>query len=354
MTSAMSSRNEIPQRTPGRRSSRSLSDQEKLGAISKVRDGETKASVARDIGVPESTLRGWCKAEHNIINKVNTMKNFDGSFDKFSPSKSNNGIQESSSRSPSANYLIPGSSRAKESSGEEAAPSTKRIKMKSDMPATSSTPVDHNINHDLISSYFYNRIKQLDMINALLIRQVLTNNEALLSSTPGYSTSHALTSSGIVKGDHVVEPTLCKPLQKKKDINDIAQQLSLQQQLKQHQSANSLNLEFFWQLVNHLQPAVQNMDGRALPGNSVNNNNNIHKNNNQARHKSDSTGSLPPGIHKAAEHGKKFVIWLKQHGTPVVTFQQVKMIDNIIETLVAWAKSKETRSNFVDKQNSIS
>ncbi|KMQ92255.1 protein distal antenna [Lasius niger] len=336
----MSSRNETPQRTPGRRSSRSLSDQEKLSAISKVRDGETKASVARDIGVPESTLRGWCKAEHNIVNKVNTMKNFDGSFDKLSPS-------------------IPGSSRAKESSGEEAAPSTKRIKMKSDMPATSSTPVDHNINHDLISSYFYNRIKQLDMINAHLIRQVSTNNEALLSySMPGYSTSHALTASGIVKGDHVVEPTLCKPLEKKKkDINDIAQQLSLQQQLKQHQSANSLNLDFFWQLVNHLQPAVQNMDGRALPGNSVNNNNknNIHKNNNQARHhKSDSTGSLPPGIHKAAEHGKKFVTWLKQQGTPVVTFQQVKMIDSIVETLVAWVKSKETPSNFVDKQNSIS
>ncbi|KAF3423656.1 hypothetical protein E2986_13976 [Frieseomelitta varia] len=37
-----------------------------MDAIQRVHEGESKASVARDIGVPESTLRGWCKSEHKI------------------------------------------------------------------------------------------------------------------------------------------------------------------------------------------------------------------------------------------------------------------------------------------------
>lgn len=50
----------------GKRPLRSLTAQEKLDAIRRVHDGESKASVARDIGVPESTLRGWCKNEDKI------------------------------------------------------------------------------------------------------------------------------------------------------------------------------------------------------------------------------------------------------------------------------------------------
>ena len=38
-----------------------LSDIQKMEAITKVQKGETKAAVAREFGVPESTLRGWCK-----------------------------------------------------------------------------------------------------------------------------------------------------------------------------------------------------------------------------------------------------------------------------------------------------
>ncbi|KAF6209932.1 hypothetical protein GE061_015686 [Apolygus lucorum] len=45
---------------------RQLSIQEKLDAIQRVHEGESKASVARIIGVPESTLRGWCKNEDKL------------------------------------------------------------------------------------------------------------------------------------------------------------------------------------------------------------------------------------------------------------------------------------------------
>lgn len=48
---------------PRKRSLRSFSALEKMEAIKRVHNyGESKAAVARDIGVPESTLRGWCKS----------------------------------------------------------------------------------------------------------------------------------------------------------------------------------------------------------------------------------------------------------------------------------------------------
>ncbi|KAF7280714.1 hypothetical protein GWI33_005571 [Rhynchophorus ferrugineus] len=43
---------------------------EKLIAISKVRSGKSKASVAREMHVPESTLRGWCKNQQRIFSQA--------------------------------------------------------------------------------------------------------------------------------------------------------------------------------------------------------------------------------------------------------------------------------------------
>ncbi|XP_074042415.1 uncharacterized protein [Leptinotarsa decemlineata] len=40
-----------------------ISLETKSAAVARVQKGETKASVARDLKVPESTLRGWCKSE---------------------------------------------------------------------------------------------------------------------------------------------------------------------------------------------------------------------------------------------------------------------------------------------------
>lgn len=50
----------------GKRPLRHLTAADKIEAIQRIHDGESKASVARDIGVPESTLRGWCKNEEKL------------------------------------------------------------------------------------------------------------------------------------------------------------------------------------------------------------------------------------------------------------------------------------------------
>ncbi|XP_055586424.1 protein distal antenna-like isoform X2 [Uranotaenia lowii] len=52
--------------TKGKRPLRHLTATDKVDAIQRIHDGESKASVARDIGVPESTLRGWCKNEEKL------------------------------------------------------------------------------------------------------------------------------------------------------------------------------------------------------------------------------------------------------------------------------------------------
>ncbi|XP_011050891.1 PREDICTED: uncharacterized protein LOC105143973 [Acromyrmex echinatior] len=72
-----SSRGTMPRtesRQAGKRPLRALTPQEKIDAINRVHNGESKAAVARDIGVPESTLRGWCKAEEKILSQANNLK----------------------------------------------------------------------------------------------------------------------------------------------------------------------------------------------------------------------------------------------------------------------------------------
>ncbi|XP_039304310.1 uncharacterized protein LOC105195803 [Solenopsis invicta] len=54
-----------------KRSRKERDIEEKIKAIDMVCSGKPKAAVARDIGVPESTLRGWCKAADKIRMQAN-------------------------------------------------------------------------------------------------------------------------------------------------------------------------------------------------------------------------------------------------------------------------------------------
>ncbi|XP_011195174.2 protein distal antenna-related [Zeugodacus cucurbitae] len=75
--------------TRGKRPLRNLTPNDKVRAIQRIHQGETKASVSRDIGVPESTLRGWCKNENKLRFMCRQM-NETNEFEQFPISKLEN------------------------------------------------------------------------------------------------------------------------------------------------------------------------------------------------------------------------------------------------------------------------
>ena len=71
--STSSSRDIMPRNEPRQKIKRRLrSNKDKLNAIMRVHNGESKAAVAHRCA-RESTLRGWCKAKEKIILQVNNI-----------------------------------------------------------------------------------------------------------------------------------------------------------------------------------------------------------------------------------------------------------------------------------------
>ena len=106
---------------PGKRPLRSLTISEKIEAIDRVHEGESKASVARDIGVPESTLRGWCKSEPKIRGMVRNSSTPDSEAHSSASSGPNMGYCHNAG----ANH-----------SSEDEGPAQKRIKSDLQLPVS--------------------------------------------------------------------------------------------------------------------------------------------------------------------------------------------------------------------------
>ena len=113
---------------PGKRPLRALSASEKMDAIQRVHEGESKASVARDIGVPESTLRGWCKSEHKIRGMARNSSTPDS--EAHSPASS-------SGANVAAGNMAGGSANL--SSEDEGGPCVKKSKMDQQTPVSSAS-----------------------------------------------------------------------------------------------------------------------------------------------------------------------------------------------------------------------
>ncbi|XP_024935979.1 protein distal antenna [Cephus cinctus] len=119
---------------PGKRPLRALSASEKMDAIQRVHEGESKASVARDIGVPESTLRGWCKSEHKIRGMARNSSTPDS--EAHSPASSSGTNMAAALASATANL-----------SSEDEGPSTKKLKM-DHLSAGSSYGASDNVENE--------------------------------------------------------------------------------------------------------------------------------------------------------------------------------------------------------------
>ncbi|XP_043271906.1 protein distal antenna [Venturia canescens] len=120
---------------PGKRPLRALSASEKMEAIQRVHEGESKASVARDIGVPESTLRGWCKSEHKIRGMARNSSTPDSEV--HSPASSSGTNLAATAMAASTTH----------SSEDEAGPAAKRAKIDQSMGAN-MPPSSYGINEN--------------------------------------------------------------------------------------------------------------------------------------------------------------------------------------------------------------
>jgi transposase-like protein len=62
----------------GKRKHTSYTVEQKLNAIQRIRNGMTKAALARELDVPESTLRGWVRDEEKLKNFIDTVDTDNG------------------------------------------------------------------------------------------------------------------------------------------------------------------------------------------------------------------------------------------------------------------------------------
>lgn len=149
------------QSRPGKRPIKNVSPADKVDAIDRVHDGESKASVARDIGVPESTLRGWCKSEHKIRNQCNNVAS--DMISRHSPVNIGSSRSMSASGRQSVNSRHSSNSRQSPTTlPEDDTPVAKRMKMERTgrqnspqtivTPSTSSNYMNQNYLYAMMSS----------------------------------------------------------------------------------------------------------------------------------------------------------------------------------------------------------
>ncbi|XP_044013357.1 SUN domain-containing protein 2-like [Aphidius gifuensis] len=159
----------------GKRPLRSLTAIEKISAIRRVHEGESKASVARDLSVPESTLRGWCKSEHKIRSMARNSSTPD-SNEAHSPLSSSGIINNN-------NNLLINTSLHGNHSSEDEGQSSKRLKIdtSSSIHSTTSTTgyyTNENLENELTRLSDPSKIDYLSLMTSMAAMR--PENNALL------------------------------------------------------------------------------------------------------------------------------------------------------------------------------
>lgn len=162
----------------GKRPLRHLTACDKINAIQRIHDGESKASVARDIGVPESTLRGWCKNEE----KLRYMSNNAGSDNKLTVDKLTEKMTDESALAAAAAGMFGG-------------PPEKRAKLDNSLNfASNGKP-----KYDDMNFKSRNSIGAIDFSNSDKGLGALHYNGLGSSNYTGYKTSPDLSTNGRIK-----------------------------------------------------------------------------------------------------------------------------------------------------------
>ncbi|XP_058807930.1 uncharacterized protein LOC131673717 [Phymastichus coffea] len=220
-----------------KRSVRSISANDKLEAIQRVREGESKASVARDIGVPESTLRGWCKSEHKIRNMARNASTTPDSDAAPSPASSGGRPASSSGRRPR-------SARSAHSSEDEyptSAPKRRRRNEAQPLNLAAGQPSASDVTGAFNASY-------INLLNSL-ISSSNSSQAAMLCQQIGALPSTSSMSQQPQQSHHHQQPQ--------------AQQHQQLQQQQQHHHQQLLQQQQQQQVSSYVE-SVSQLNGRSL------------------------------------------------------------------------------------------
>ncbi|KYN03621.1 PREDICTED: protein distal antenna-related-like [Cyphomyrmex costatus] len=233
-------RNESRQAGQDKRS-RTRTLQEKIDAINRVHSGKSKAAVARDIGVPESTLRGWCKAEQKIRIQLNNIKVSGtplagyGYILTSNSDNSNNSRACSSSRSaPTARATILGSATSIMEKVEkfETDPPHKRLKI-DNTSANISTSARAMTSSD-INPFLYNIMSTAYINSTLAMLTTILKPETFLSFS-GYAPAATLFTDSLLSGNNCTVTNTATTNMRQQQLQQ------QQQQQQQYQSQQQIN-----------------------------------------------------------------------------------------------------------------
>ncbi|XP_012235562.1 uncharacterized protein danr [Linepithema humile] len=438
-------RNETIPRQAGKRPIKPLSAQEKVNAIKRVHDGESKASVARDIGVPESTLRGWCKAQHKLFSQAkNQSSSFEGSIQPIESGSDDDrsSLRSGSSRSPPTNgNVITGVANLvmRETSNDDAEilPPAKRAKlvdncttpvvtnsMSNLMVNTSSQAHGLPYNGDLSTTLHYQRLMNvinsnpetarilqqnsafynafnLNLLNSQnglqytrnngvvssmvsnmvsnpvtgsqimannvvlngvnnenkrkhsATRQVLSSNRKhanIASVVDGTERSTTPMASGVTNGS-MIESSTSRPRSENRPYEDLMQQFHAQQIHQQQTTLSEILTQAYQRLCatilmkaeeNGLLERKKRLE-EALQQNKSTRNENENRPN-----------GIPVGIDTALNQAQALEKWLKEYGSPYFTFENVRMMQTIINKLQGWMEGSKSEGPSKNNNNTAS
>lgn len=384
----------------GKRPLRSLSAHEKMDAIRRVHDGESKASVARDIGVPESTLRGWCKNEDKILylSRQSTPETDDSEPREKKTRYELNGISEPYNLSVKIDSPPPQKDETALNLTKETPKITTSVNtlLTTSVNSLLTTPVTNTLlNTSVTNTQMSERERNRAELTRLAMELGLNKPEMFLPNQTETNWTQLITQATqqVLAANKVskqlrhsfpltqnlpqaplpqkTKPKLEKTLEPQQSVDDsVWYWLKTQQAmlgLQNTSQAVDQNSSWFWkwykqfytpqsdtmlyqQLTkdnseNHNKiekPKTQNNKSRAVLDNLLLNNNNEPSLSVVQPEKNEKTQELSPS--EALEHGEKFLKWLECFSDPSVTAMQVLQFRYLLNNV----RSCTDRKNSTD------
>lgn len=333
--------------------------QEKLEAIHRVRNGESKASVARSIAVPESTLRGWCKNEARIFHLSGLELTAYPKASWTGPWQEQPGSCESNSEALDYRKEVLNSKRASKAM-ELNYPAMKRTRIANDLPYRKATPHPNRYPYNHLDNNVLDRTLQTQWTNFLRQQLYQKRIEQSRITAPTHIEAAMLSPTvNIDNGTVLSNPYCYYNWYRQWYTNQQAQYRMVSSQIiaraELQQRFNQVNKETTNNIKNYMDYSVQqgtNQLNEEPPDETVNENNNntddgkdtncwLQQEINQSiegpldETTDDESNTDDEEIDQTAalKHGEEFLKWLENCNDPNVTALQVSQFKKLLNRL---------------------